>query len=116
MPQQRLMAVVLLTSMSACATARPASEQMNQALSAIHDAEQADAVSMAPVPMRTARDAYAKAEVAARQQEEAEASRLAEQATVDAKLASATARATRAERSLNEMRRSQDALRQEGSR
>lgn len=112
----RLMAVVLLTSMSGCAAAQPSSEQMNQALSAIHDAEQADAVSMAPIPMRTARDAYAKAEEAARQQQEADASRFAEQATVDAKLASATARATRAERSLNEMRRSQDALRQEGSR
>ncbi|MBK7974899.1 MAG: DUF4398 domain-containing protein [Deltaproteobacteria bacterium] len=116
MLQTRLMAVVLLTSVFGCAAARPSGEQMNQAISAIHDAEQADAVSMAPVPMRTAREAYAKAEEAVRQQEELEASRLADQATVDAKLASATARATRAERSLDEMRRSQDALRQEGSR
>jgi len=85
---------------------------MNQANVAIRDAEQADAVSMAPVPMRSARDAYTKAEDAQREKEYLLASRLAEEATVDAKLATATAQAERAKRSLEEMRRSQDALRQ----
>ncbi len=106
MYRNTVLAVAALAAAVGCATARPSNEQMNQALAAIRDAEQAGAVSMAPVPMRNAREALAKAEEANRQQESLQASRLAEEATINAKLASATARATRAQRSLDEMRRS----------
>ncbi len=116
MPRKRnIVPIIALLALGGCAASKPSTDQMGQAVVAIRDAEQAEAVSMAPVPMRTARDAYSRAEEAERGQQYLLASRLAEEAIVDAKLATATAQAERARLSLDEMRRSQDALRREAT-
>lgn len=95
--------------LSACATsaARPTAD-IGPAAEAIARAEAHDAATFAATELRAARTKLSKAKAARRMGDRARAQRLAVQAALDARLASALARAAGAERTVDEIRKSED--------
>lgn len=102
----------------ACAstdTVAPAAE-LASARAAISEAESAGALNAAPVELLAARDKFAKAEAAVREERFAAARLLAEKSEMDAVLAQRKTRAVRAQTAAEEMARSNAALRSEAER
>lgn len=97
-PSRRWQAAAVLSAalgLAACATdVAPPTAQLGASSQAVAAAERANALQYAPVELQAARDKLASADAAMRADERTRARRLAEQAQVDAELA--TARAQRA--------------------
>jgi hypothetical protein len=91
-------------------------EQLAMAESAIQQAEQGGAAEYSPLELDAARKKLMKAQDLAEEDENAEATRLAEQAHVDAQLATAASQTKRAERAAAEIREGIGTLESEAQR
>lgn len=106
----------LALSVAGCATTPMPNEEIGVAKLSVQRAEQSGAPELAPLEMATARQELAAAEKAARDRETRPATEWAEKANVDAQLAEATARESRAHKAAVEFDASMAALRQESQR
>ncbi len=105
----------MITALAACASGPVPLEQLAVAKSSVERAEQAGATELAPVELATARDKLQRAEQAAQNHQGQIATRLADQANVDAQLAEATAREHESQKAETELEASLQALRQEAA-
>jgi type V secretory pathway adhesin AidA len=105
----------VVTALAACASGPVPLEQLAVAKESVQRAEQAGATELAPVELSTARDKLQRAEQAAQNHEGQVATRLADQANVDAQVAEATAREHKSQKAEMELEASLQALRQESS-
>jgi Domain of unknown function (DUF4398) len=105
----------LIAAMTACASGPVPLEQLAVAKESVQRAEQAGATELAPVELSTARDKLQRAQQAAANHDGQVATRLADQANVDAQLAEATAREHKSHQAEMELQASLQALRQESS-
>jgi Domain of unknown function (DUF4398) len=105
----------VITALAACVSGPVPLEQLAVAKESVQRAEQAGATELAPVEMSTARDKLQRAEQAAQNHQGQVATRLADQANVDAQLAEATAREHKSQQAEMELQASLQALRQEAS-
>lgn len=103
----------LLAAVGGCASGPSPEPALTRAEVAIEEANEAQAGEYSPAPLALARDKFARAREAAESGNNQTAIRLAEQATADAELAEADARADIAQRNLAEMRESVGVLREE---
>ena len=87
-------------------------DNLARAEAAVESAQKVQAWTYAPLEMKIAQDKLAEARAAARKDWDAKASRLADQATIDARLAEKKADAEKARRATSEMRDAVNALRQ----
>jgi hypothetical protein len=106
---------VVITALTACVSGPVPLEQLAVAKASVQRAEQAGATELAPVELSTARDKLQRAEQAAQNHQGQVATRLADQANVDAQLAEATAREHKSHQAEMELQASLQALRQESS-
>lgn len=107
---------VIAIGLAACASTPIPNEKIAVAKESVQRAEQSGAPELAPVEMGTARDKLARAEKAEADHEALPATQLAEQATVDARLAEATAQQQRSRKAAMEFDASMQALRSESMR
>jgi DNA polymerase III delta prime subunit len=103
---------LLLSMMWACAGVAPI-EKMAKLDSQIESARQAEAIVHAPLELKFAEDKYKMAEAAIEDGEYERASRLADEALLDAQLAEEKALSVQAEQEVQELRESIEALRSE---
>ena len=106
----------VIAALAACASGPVPLEQLAVARASVQRAEQAGATELAPVELATARDKLQRADQAAANHQGQAATRLADQANVDAELAEATAREHKSHQAEMELQASLQALRQESSR
>jgi hypothetical protein len=100
-----------------CATQGPVpTEQLTRARALVEQADKADAQRYAPADLQRAHDELSSADRAVSDHKYDDARRYAENAQVDADLASARASSGQAERAAREVDRSIDSLRQESER
>ena len=104
--------ISLISMMWACAGVAPI-ERMAKLDSRIESARQAEAIVHAPLELKFAEDKYKMAEVAIEDGEYERASRLADEALLDAQLAEEKALSVQAEQEVQELRESIEALRSE---
>lgn len=108
-----LLSAMAALTLSACSSVPPPREQMAVADVALRKAEEAEAATHAPAPLRQARDKLEGARAAMQAEDYEDARRLAEQAAVDAELAEAEARSQVAQQNVAELRESIELLRRE---
>jgi hypothetical protein len=101
---------------AAYASSPVAEETIAVAKAAVERAEQSGAPQAAPVELASARDKLARAEKANADHRQKPAIALADQATIDAKVAEATAQKERAAKAAAEFDASMSTLRQESNR
>lgn len=100
-----------------CATQGPVpTEQLTRARTLVEQADKADAQRYAPADLQRAHDELSSADKAVNDHKYDDARRYAENAQVDADLASARASSGEAQRAAREVDRSIDSLRQESER
>lgn len=101
-----LTGALVLAGVTACARTpeRPVEPAIARAERTIAEADADNTATFAPVELRTARTKLSKAKAAQRIGDAALSSRLAQQATLDAQLAMANARALAAERRVQQLR------------
>ena len=104
--------ILLLSMIWACAGVAPI-EKMAKLDSQIESARQAEAIVHAPLELKFAEDKYKMAETAIEDEEYERASRLADEALLDAQLAEEKALSVQAEQEVQELRESIEALRSE---
>lgn len=113
-------APVLLGALSlliaGCSGSKLPPPDFSSSRSAIAQADQAGASEAAPLALRNARQKLQEAEAASNRGEYRMAQMLAEQADIDAKLAEAKARSTKAQAAVDELRESIRVLRDEINR
>ena len=117
----RLLPIGLLLSLaflvSACASKGIApTSQLAAARASIAQAESAGARDAAPLDLQSAQDKLRKAEAASRNEQFTQATRLAEEAEVDAELAERKARQAKAQAAATELGRGNEMLRNEADR
>jgi Domain of unknown function (DUF4398) len=106
-----LVAALIATS---CASARPmADSKVGQADRAVVDAQQAGATANASMELTTAQNKLKDAQAAIAKRDYEEAIKLADQSTVDADYARAKSINQRTSKAIEEMKQSQQVLRQE---
>jgi hypothetical protein len=103
-------------ALAACASLPPPQGEVANADLALRKAEAVNAAEVAPLDARLAREKLQSAQLAMQKGRHLEARRDAEQAEVDALVASARARSARAQRAEEEIRRDIEALRSEAER
>jgi hypothetical protein len=113
---QAAMALTLLAAAAAYASNPAPEETIAVATAAVQRAEQAGAPQAAPVELAAARDKLARAQKANAEHQRKSALALADQATLDAQIAEATAQKDRAAKAAAEFDASMLALRQESNR
>jgi hypothetical protein len=101
---------------AACASTPVPNERMAVAKASLQRAEESGAPELAPVELAAARDEFARAEKAAADRDNQNATQLAERANVDAQLAEASAIQQRSHKAAVEFDVSMQALRQESMR
>jgi hypothetical protein len=106
----------LALGLAACASTPVPNEKIAVAKSSVQRAEQAGAPEFAPLEMAAAREKLARAEKAAAARDVLPATQLAEQATVDAQLAEATAQQQRSRKAAMEFDANMQTLRSESMR
>ncbi len=112
-----LSVIASLVFLGACASKGVAPvEELANARASIAQAESAGALQLAPVEMLAARDKMNTAEAAAREERFVESRRMAEQAMADAEVAERKSRAEKASRTVAELKRGNEVLRQETQR
>jgi hypothetical protein len=104
-------ALVTVFGLGACASSERPTQELASARSAISRAQADGAGQLAPAPLQSAQDKFARAHGAS---DDAEARRLAQASEVDADLAAATARAQRAEATFTDLTDARGNLRQRG--
>lgn len=111
-----LLVGVMLITISSCASSRPPTDSLARTQAAINQAEQVGARDYAPLEIREAKKKLetAKELVASKQYEKA--SRLADEAEVDAELAEAKTLSGKAQKAVKELRESIKVLKQEIAR
>jgi Domain of unknown function (DUF4398) len=114
--RQAALALTLMGATGAYASSPLPDEAIAVAKVAVQRAEQAGAPQAAPVELASARDKLARAEKANADHQGKPAIALADQATVDAQVAEATAQKDRAAKAAAEFDASMLALRQESNR
>jgi hypothetical protein len=87
--------------------------EFDKARASITQAETAGAGQSAPLELLTARDKFARAQAAGRNEDYEQARRMAEQASADADLAAVKARAVKAQEAARELARANATLEQE---
>jgi hypothetical protein len=106
-----------LVWLTGCASSQPpeaaVTAEMATAQSAVEQAEQSDAADHAALELRNARQKLEQAQAAMDSGDRTLALRLAEQAAVDAELAEAKSRSSRAQQAVDEVQASIRALREE---
>jgi Domain of unknown function (DUF4398) len=102
--------------LAACASTPIPNEKIAVAKSSVQRAEQAGAPEFAPLEMAAAREKLARAEKAAAARDVLPATQLAEQATIDAQLAEATAQQQRSRKAAMEFDANMQTLRSESMR
>jgi Domain of unknown function (DUF4398) len=107
--------MLAMLALGACSSVPAPEQQLANADTAVREAEEANAASEAPAPLRRAQDKLTQARAAMQAEEYVDARRLAEQAAVDAELAEVQARSTVAEENVEELRKSIELLRQEAT-
>ncbi len=109
--------LVICAFAAGCATQPPIpTEQITKARVLVEQADKADAQRYAPADLQRAHDELSNAEKAVTDRKYADARRYAEDAQVDADLASARASSGEAQRAAQEVNRSIETLRQESQR
>jgi PBP1b-binding outer membrane lipoprotein LpoB len=106
-----LLAAALLAS--ACASTPPPREQMAVSTAAVADAVSSGAPEFAPTELKVAREKLDRANVAMLAEEYRQAGTLAQEAQVDAQLASSKARSVKAQKAAQAVQDDSRALRQE---
>ncbi len=109
----RLVTLMCTAVVIGCASTPVPRAELAQAELAIEQAERNDASVYAPLEMRLARDKIGQAKEALDDEENLQARTAAEEALVDAQLASVKATRSRAEAAAKEMEKTQNALEQE---
>jgi hypothetical protein len=109
-PSRLLMGCVLL-ALSACATNKELTTQLSSSREAVDQAKMAGAEQTAPADLDIATGKLDRANVAAKNRDEADAMRLAQQAQVDANLARAKTESAQARVAAAEMTKSNQILR-----
>lgn len=109
------LAIAALSSLGACSSVPPPTEQMAVSRAAVERAS-GPAASEAPLDLASARQKIERANVAMTNKDYLLARQLAQEAEADAMLAEARARATRSDRALGEVRESIRQLRAELNR
>jgi septal ring factor EnvC (AmiA/AmiB activator) len=104
--------IILIFMLVGCASTPP-TEQMAVAKDALNTAISAGGNEFAPVQLRSAMDKMDAAEKAMGEKEYEQARQLAEQAQVDAQLATTTARAAKAQKAVRELEEGNRTLQQE---
>ena len=99
--------------LSSCASLPAPTEQMAVSKAAIINAASAGSNEFAPLPLKSAMDKMDSAERAMTAEDYLLARRLAEQAQVDAQLAAATSRATKAQKAASALQEGNRVLRKE---
>ena len=107
---------VIALLITGCATVAPPRDRIAAAEMQIRKAEDGLAAQYAPLDLLKAREKYEGARRAVQQEEFDEARRLADQATVDARLAEEKARTAKAQRMAEEMQESLETLQRETER
>jgi hypothetical protein len=100
----------------ACASVSPPSGQISEAEAAIRQAESMGAVEFAPLPMRIAREKLDESRAIVQKGKDDQmtrAKRLAEEATVEARLAEETARTAALKKARDDAQQTIDAMRRE---
>jgi hypothetical protein len=109
-----MMLLLAILGLTACAAKYPPPDsQISVATSSITQAESVGAFETAPVELRAAKDKLAQARQAMLQKDNLAAQRLAEEATVDANLAQAKARAFKSRKTAEEIKASIRTLQEE---
>ena len=105
-----------LMGLSSCSSAKPPTGVLSQAELAVQQASRGKAPEYAALDIYTAREHFAKAQKALAAEDYPQARRLAEQAILQAQLAEAKAEAESAQRTVAELRKSIESLRDEITR
>jgi len=108
--------VCSVLGVTGCSASRPPVAEVAQADLAVRQAAESKAPVYAPTELRVAEEKLSSAHDAMATDEYTEARRLAEQATVDARLAQARGNAADAQRNTQELRKTIDVLRTEAAR
>lgn len=111
-----VLVAVSLAVLGGCASTPIPNEKVAVAKASLQRAEQSGAPELAPVELATARDKLSRAEKAVADRDALPATRLAEQANVDAELAEATALQHKSHKAATEFDSSMQSLRQESMR
>ena len=112
-----ILALLTGTALTAgCSTVQPPREKMGAAEMAIQQAEISKAPQYAGAELRMAQDKLEQAKRAMDDERYQDARRLAEQASVDAQLASSRAQSVEAQQVVDDMRETIESLRQEAAR
>lgn len=101
---------------SACASIPPPTEQMAVSKAAVTGATSAGGNEFAPLQLKSAMEKMDSAEQAMREENYLAARQLAEQAQVDAQVASATARSSKAQKAASALQEDTQVLRKELNR
>lgn len=110
------MSALAALALVACASTPPPTDQLARAESAIKRAEEARVADYASPDLKAAREKLASARDAVTRDEMALAARLAEQARVDAEVATAKAEAAKAQSNIEELQKANAAIQQESLR
>ena len=110
------MSALAALALVACASTPPPTDQLARAESAIKRAEEARVADYASPDLKAAREKLASARAAVTRDEMALAARLAEQARVDAEVATAKAEAAKAQSNIEELQKANAAIQQESLR
>ena len=103
----------LLLFMGACASSKIPAPSTSDAESKIRQAEQAGAQEYAPLELRNARKKVEQAKTLVQQEQNEQALRKVEEASVDAELAMVKARSAKAQEAVKQLRETIDTLRRE---
>lgn len=107
------MAICLVVMMGACASSKVPAPNTSSVESDIRQAEQAGAQEYAPLELRNARKKVDQAKALVEAEEYKKAARLVEEASVDAELATVTARSKKAQEAVSQLRDTIETLREE---
>jgi hypothetical protein len=103
----------LLLFLTGCASVPPPKETLSKAEVSIHNAERAGVAEYEPELLSSARTKLSQAQKQVDEDENEEASRLAEEALAEAVLANAKTEAAKQAKQLDEMKKTIEALKQE---
>ncbi len=110
------MAAAAMLALAACASTPPPTDQLTRAEAAIKRAEEARVADYASPELTSAREKLTAARDAVTREDMTLAARLADQARIDAEVATAKAQAAKAEANIAEMQKSNSVIKQEAER
>lgn len=112
----KAMAAASLLALAACASTPPPTDELTRAENAIKRAEEARVADYASPELTSAREKLVAARDAVTREDMTAAARLANQASLDAEVATAKAQAAKAEANIAEMKKANAAIQQEAER